>query len=268
MSITVPNVEGEQLHARRAWMRQWRGVTSTAFSRVLGIVTLVGLAWLVIFGLVLSPEDEIQDSSVRILYIHVPTAWVAYLAFGVTALCSAMYLFRPAHSLTWDRIAGASSEIGVMFMGLTLVTGALWGRLTWGVFWAWDARLTTTAFLFVTYIGYLAVRRLGGSHQARARRSAVLGLLAVLEIPLVHFSVRLWRSLHQEASVANPNGDVKLDGLMLFSLMVGLVSFTLLYAWLVLHRQRVMYLEDRYEDADLDLALAQRRAENEENSRG
>jgi heme exporter protein C len=136
------------------------------------------------------------------------------------------------------------------------------------VFWAWDARLTTTAFLFVTYIGYLAVRRLGGSHEARARRSAVLGLLAVLEIPLVHFSVRLWRSLHQEASVANPNGDVKLDGLMLFSLVVGLVAFTLLYAWLVMHRQRVMYLEDRYEDVDLDLALAERRSENPGGSNG
>jgi heme exporter protein C len=155
-----------------------------------------------------------------------------------------------------------------MFMGLTLITGALWGRLTWGVFWAWDARLTTTAFLFVTYIGYLAVRRLGGSHHARGRRSAVLGLLAVLEIPLVHFSVELWRSLHQEASVANPSGDVKMDGLMLFSLFVGLIAFTLLYLWLVLHRQRVMYLEDRYEDADLDNALAERRSESTEPSHG
>ncbi len=268
MSITVPNVESAETAPRRPWMRLWRGVTSTSFSRGLGIAVLVGLAWLLVFGLVFSPEDEIQDSSVRILYVHVPTAWVAYMAFAVTALCSAMYLFRKSHSLTWDRIAGASAEVGVMFMGLTLVTGALWGRLTWGVFWAWDARLTTTAFLFVTYIGYLAVRRLGGSHEARARRSAVLGLLAVLEIPLVHFSVRLWRSLHQEASVANPNGDVKLDGLMLFSLVVGLVAFTLLYAWLVMHRQRVMYLEDRYEDVDLDLALAERRSENPGGSNG
>jgi len=179
-----------------------------------------------------------------------------------------MYLFRKKKSLAWDRVAGASAEIGVMFMGLTLITGALWGRLTWGVFWAWDARLTTTAFLFVTYIGYLAVRRLGGSHQARAKRSSIFGLLAVLEIPLVHFSVLLWRSLHQEASVANPNGDVKMDGLMLFSLFVGIISFSLLYFWLVLHRQRVLYLEDRYEDADLDSALAERRSESQAASNG
>ena len=153
-------------------------------------------------------------------------------------------------------MAGASAEIGVLFMGLALVTGALWGRLTWGVFWAWDARLTTTAFLFVTYIGCLAVRRLSGSHHSRAKRSGIFGLLAVIEIPLVHFSVELWRSLHQEASVANPSGDVKMDGLMLFSLFVGIIAFTLLYFWLVLHRQRVMFLEDHYEDADLDAALA------------
>jgi heme exporter protein C len=146
-------------------------------------------------------------------------------------------------------------------MGITLVTGMLWGRLTWGVFWEWDARLTTTAFLFVTYVGYLAVRRLGGTHEQRARRSAVLALLAVLEIPLVHWSVRLWRSLHQEATVLRPDGEVKMDGLMLFSLFVGIIAFTLLYVWLVIHRQRTMAAEDALEDRGLDLAVAARRAE-------
>ena len=136
-------------------------------------------------------------------------------------MASAIYLFSKRHALGWDRLAGASAEVGVLFMGITLVVGALWGRLTWGVFWEWDARLTTTAFLFVTYVGYLAVRRLGGSHEQRARRSAVLALLAVLEIPLVHWSVRLWRSLHQEATVLRPDGEVKMDGLMLFTLFVG-----------------------------------------------
>ena len=149
-------------------------------------------------------------------------------------------------------------------MGITLVSGMLWGRLTWGVFWEWDARLTTTAFLFVTYVGYLAVRGLGGSHEQRARRSAVLALLAVLEIPLVHFSVKLWRSLHQEASVLRPDGDVKMDGLMLFTLFVGIVAFTLLYVWLVIHRQRTLTAEDALDDAGLDLAIAARRAEASE----
>jgi heme exporter protein C len=244
------------------------GVTSTASgtatraTRLLGAATIVGIAWLVAFGLFFSPADVNQKESVRILYVHVPSAWLAYLAFIVTALASAIYLFSKQHALGWDRLAGASAEVGVLFMGATLVVGALWGRLTWGVFWEWDARLTTTAFLLVTYIGYLTVRRLGGTQQQRARRSAVLALLAVLEIPLVHWSVRLWRSLHQEATVARPDGEVKMDGLMLFTLFVGIVAFTLMYVWLVIHRQRTMAAEDALEDVGLDLAIDARRAEN------
>jgi heme exporter protein C len=215
------------------------------------------LVWLAVFGLVFSPDDRVQGEGVRILYIHVPSAWLAYLAFVVTAVASAAYLWPRTRSLTWDRIAGASAEVGVLFMGVTLLTGSLWGHISWGVYWTWDSRLTTTAFLFVTYIGYLAVRNLGGSHQQRARRSAVLALLAAVEIPLVHFSVRWWRPLHQGESVAKG----ELDGLMMFSLFVGLVCFTLIYVWLVLHRQRVMYLEDSAEDRRLDAALAERRNE-------
>ena len=235
--------------------------TGTRATRVIGIAAIVAMAWLLAFGLGFSPADRDQAEAVRILYVHVPTIWIAYLAFVVTALSSALYLFGKRHSLGWDRLAGASAEIGVTFVAVTLVVGALWGRLTWGVFWQWDARLTTTALLFVTYIGYLAVRRLGGSHQQRARRSAVLGLLAVLEIPLVHWSVRLWRSLHQEATVLDTDGDVDMDGLMLFSLFVGVAAFTLLYLWLVMHRTRAMAMEDLLDDHALDRALEERRAE-------
>jgi heme exporter protein C len=217
---------------------------------------------LALFGLVLSPADAQQGESVRILYVHVGTVWVAYLAFIVTAVSSAAYLWKRTRSLTWDRIAGASAEIGVLFMAVTLFTGALWGRISWGTFWVWDARVTTTAFLFITYVGYLAVRGLGGTHEQRARRSAVVALLAVLEIPLVHFSVRLWRSVHQDASVAG-RGDVTLDGLMLFTLLLGVVAFSMMYVWFVLHRQRVLMLSDLVDDRGLDDALAERRREAE-----
>jgi heme exporter protein C len=229
---------------------------------VLGIATIVAFAVLALFGLVLSPADAQQGESVRILYVHVGTVWVAYLAFIVTAVSSAAYLWKRTRSLTWDRIAGASAEIGVLFMAVTLFTGALWGRISWGTFWVWDARVTTTAFLFITYVGYLAVRGLGGTHEQRARRSAVVALLAVLEIPLVHFSVRLWRSVHQDASVAG-RGDVTLDGLMLFTLLLGVVAFTMMYLWFVLHRQRVLMLSDLVDDRGLDDALAERRREAE-----
>ncbi|MEQ8438296.1 MAG: cytochrome c biogenesis protein CcsA [Ilumatobacter fluminis] len=235
--------------------------TGTTATRALGIATIVMLAWLVAFGLGFSPADRDQDEAVRIMYVHVPTVWVAYVALGVTALCSALYLFTKKHSLGFDRWAGASAEIAVVFMALTLVSGMLWGKITWGVYWAWDARLTSFALLFISTIGYLAVRSLGGSHQQRAKRSAIVGLLVVLEIPLVHWSVRLWNSLHQEPSVLDTDGDVSIDGLMLFSLFVGVIAFTLLYVWLLLHRTRSMAMADLLDDVGLDQALADRRAE-------
>jgi heme exporter protein C len=219
------------------------------------------LATLAILGLILSPEDVNQGSTVRIMYVHVPTIWVAYIAFILTAVCSAFYLSGRNRSLAWDRVAGASAEIGVLFVALSLITGSLWGRITWGVYWVWDARLTSTAFLFITYVGYLAVRRLDGTQRQRARRSSVIALLAVLEIPLVHFSVRLWRSLHQEASVATGGTDVELDDLMLFSLFFGLVAFSVLFVWLLLHRQRMLYLEDAMSSQGLDAAIEARRKE-------
>jgi heme exporter protein C len=236
--------------------------TGTTFTRWLGAMTLLTMAAVALFGLVVSPADVVQGESVRILYIHVGTVWVAYVAFIVTAISSAAYLWKRTTSLTWDRIAGASAEIGVVFMAVTLFAGALWGRLSWGTFWVWDARVTTTAFLFITYVGYLAVRDLGGGHHQRARRSAIVALLAVLEIPLVHFSVKLWRSVHQDASVGDRTSDVTLDGLMLFTLMLALVAFSLLYAWWVFHRQRVLAMRDALDDKGLDRALQERRTES------
>lgn len=235
--------------------------TGTSATRRLGVLVIVLVIALALFGLRFSAEDVVQGSTVRIMYVHVPSIWTAYIAFFLTAVCSGVYLSRRQRSLAWDRVAGASAEIGVLFVAVSLVTGSLWGRLTWGTYWVWDARLTSTAFLFITYVGYLAVRRLDGTHRQRARRSSVMALLAVLEIPLVHFSVNLWRSLHQDASVADPNAKVKLDGLMLFSLFLGLVTFTLLFVWLVLHRQRTMLLEDSFADRGLDVAIAERRNE-------
>ncbi len=235
--------------------------TGTTATRVIGLLATVMCAWLVVFGLILSPADRDQGDAVRIMYVHVPSVWLAYLAFIVTAAGSAIHLFGRRHSLQADRVAGASAEIGVVFMGVTLVSGMLWGRITWGVYWQWDARLTTTALLFVSYIGYLAVRNLDGTREQLARRSAIVGLLAVLEIPLVHWSVKLWRSLHQEATVLGTDLDVSLDGLMLFSLFVGVVAFTLVFVWLLLHRARTMAVVDLAAQRRLDDALIARRRE-------
>ena len=240
-------------------------ITGTRFTRVLGVLSVVVMTWVVVSGLFLTPQDVVQGDSVRIMYIHVPSAWIAYLAFIVTAVASAFWILSKRHSMGFDRVAGASAEVGVLFVAITLVTGSLWGRLTWGEFWQWDPRLTTTAFLFVTYVGYLAVRQLEGSIEQRARRSAVIALLAVLEIPLVHFSVVFWRSLHQRATVLDPNGDIKMDGLMLFTLFSGVIGFTLVFVWLVVHRQRTMLLGDLANEQGLDTAILSRQNEGVSN---
>jgi heme exporter protein C len=236
--------------------------TGTKATRVIGALALVGLGWLLLFGLVLSPPDENQGEAVRMLYLHVPTVWLAYLAFGVTALGSIFYLIPKTRSLAWDRLAGASAEIGVLFTGLTLVAGAIWGRITWGVYWTWDARLTTTALLFVLFLGYLAIRRLPAPPAPRAKRCAIAGLIAFIDVPIVHLSVTWWRTLHQPATIKTI-GDVEISGSMLFTLFVGLIAFTLVYIWLMMHKMRVMMMEDALDDHGLELALEERRAEAE-----
>ena len=149
----------------------------------------------------------------------------------------------------------------MLFTGLALVTGMLWGRPTWGVYWTWDARLTSTALLFLLFLGYLAIRRLPAPPEVRAKRAAIAGLIAFVDVPIVHLSVDWWRSLHQDATVARRDLNAELDGTMLFTLFFGLFVFTLIYVWLLLHRQRQLWLEDHQGQTSLDQAIAERRAE-------
>jgi heme exporter protein C len=192
------------------------------------------------------------------MYLHVPAAWLAYLAFGVTAVCSALYLWGRTRSLVWDRIAGASAELGVVFTGLTLLLGSLWGRPIWGVWWAWDARLVTTAVLFFLYLGYLALRRIPAALDVRAKRCGVAALIAFVDVPIVHFSVTWWRTLHQEATVFNPDLDVQIEGTMALALWLGVLSFTLLYVYLLDLRYRLEVLDEDRDERDLEAAIAER----------
>lgn len=239
------------------------GVTSTSsrFTRALGAVLLVGIVFHLLLSFVWSDADADQGDLVRIMYVHVPSAWLAYVAFVVTAIGGVMYLWK--RSVWWDLVAGASAEIGVVFCALALVTGSIWGRHTWGTYWEWtDVRIVTTLVLLLLYVGYLAVRRIPAEPQQRARRSAVVGIVAALNIPIVRFSVDWWadRTLHQKATVKL--GDTELDGLMLFSLFFGLVLFMGIYAWMLIHRFRIAWLEEQLDRHGLDAALAERRAES------
>src|SRR6266508_3345058 len=149
-----------------------------------------------------APREVTQGNVQRIMYLHVPSVWVAYLAFAVVLVASIAYLGRRSEAA--DRVAHASAEVGVLFTGLTIATGSIWGKPTWGTWWTWDARLTSTAILFVTYVGYLLLRNVIEDPERRARLSAVVGILGALDIPIVHFSVSWWRTLHQPATMLTP----------------------------------------------------------------
>ena len=209
--------------------------------RVLGWLTLVALAASAVLSLVVAPPDAEQGDVQRLMYVHVPAAWLAYLAFAVVFVASIAYL--RTKRTRWDRLAAASAEVGVLFTALTIVLGSLWGKPIWGTWWTWDPRLTTTAVLLLVYIGYLAVRRLPESPARRARWSAVIGIAGFVNVPIVHLSVVWWRSLHQRPTVLRLGGPT-LDGTMLIALLAGVVAFTVLYSYLVTLRLRVGRLEE------------------------
>ncbi len=176
------------------------------------------------------PPERTQGDLARIMFVHVPAAWLAYLAFGITLVGSLGYLIT--RRMKWDRLAGASAEIGVCCNGLTIALGMIWGKSTWGVWWTWDARLVLTAIMFFVYLGYLGLRRSIPDPVARARRSAWLGVLGAVQIPIVHFSVIWWRGLHQAPSILRPGG-IQMDPPFRSALFLSLAAFTLVYAALL-----------------------------------
>ncbi|MGH2725165.1 MAG: heme ABC transporter permease CcmC [Actinomycetota bacterium] len=210
--------------------------------RALGWATAGAMAATAVMSLVVAPPDAEQGEVQRLMYVHVPTAWLAYLAFAVVFVASIAYL-RTNRS-RWDRLAAASAEIGVLFTGLTIVLGSLWGKPVWGTWWTWDPRLTTTAILLLIYLGYLAVRRLTESPPRRARWAAVVGIVGFVDVPIVHLSVVWWRSLHQGATVARLDGPT-IAPVMLAALLTGVAAFTIAYLYLMALRLRVGRLEDR-----------------------
>jgi heme exporter protein C len=234
--------------------------TGSPASRILGGLALGSIALLVLYGLVWSPPDAEMADSVRLMYIHVPAASFLYTGCFLTTIASAMWLRRRTPG--WDALAGASAEIALVFAAVTLGTGSLWGRPTWGTYWTWDARLTSTALLSALLIGYLALRRLDVDPSARSTRAAVLGLLLVPNVIIVNRSVEWWRSLHQRSTLVKL--DPAIEGEMLVALMVGFLAVGLVFTWLLIHRFRVAWLEYQSERLDLDVALAERRAEAEQ----
>ncbi len=234
-------------------------MSSFVVQRTLRVLTVAALGALAVLALAVAPPDRVQGDAQRLMYLHVPVAWVAYVAFGVTSVASALYLFRRTRHARWDRVAAASAELGVLFTALTIALGSLWGRPVWGVWWAWDARLVTTLVLLFLYTGYLALRRVPADPDVRARRSAIAALVAFVDVPVVHFSVMWWRTLHQQPTVLNPELNPQIHGVMATTLWVGLLAFTALYATLLWSRCRLAAEEAAADTSTLAVAVNRRR---------
>jgi heme exporter protein C len=204
-------------------------------ANALGILALLAMLAGLSLAFFHAPSDALQGDVQRIMYIHVPTAWVAFLAFFVVFVSSLVYLWKRLPEA--DRLAYASAETGVLFTALTLIDGSIWGKPTWGTWWTWDARLTTTAMLLVIYVGYLMLRSFVEEPERRARLAALVGIVGFIDVPLIYMSVLWFRTLHQPPSIQT--GGVKMPEAMLLTLLVNVGVYTLVYLFFLVKRVRL-----------------------------
>jgi heme exporter protein C len=200
---------------------------------MLGVVGVLVLHWMVFFW---TPTEVNQGIIQRIFYIHMPSAVVAFLAFGIVAICSALYLWLGDDHL--DQAAVAAAEGGIVFTTIVLLTGPLWGRIAWGTYWTWEPRLTLTLLLWFIYLGYFLVRASTENPERGKRFAAVVGIVGALDIPLIHLSVRWFRSLHPGPVVIKPEGPT-LAPQMMTTITVGVVSLLLLFTGIFLIRYTI-----------------------------
>lgn len=222
--------------------------------RVLVGLTLLSSALGVGMVIFYAPADRIQGIVQKIFYLHLPLAWVAYLAFLVVLVASVLYLWK--RDLRWDALARSSVEIGVLFTTLVIVTGSLWAKPVWNTWWTWDARLTSTLVLWFIYISYLMLRAYTPDQERAARFGAILGIVGFIDVPIIHFSVQWWRTLHPEAVVARAAPQAPPE--MLVTLGVCLLAATLTYLTLLVYRTWLEHTRDENRELEYGLALADR----------
>ena len=205
-----------------------------------GLLVLAALIAGQVYGFLGSPPDRDMGNLQKIMYVHVPAAWSAFIAFFAVFVASIVYLWtgKAKH----DLIAASAAEVGALLTALTLALGSIWGRPTWGVWWTWDPRLTSTAVLLVVFVGYLALRAFTDDYDRRARWSAVVGLLGFLNVPVVYLSVRWWRTIHQVQSSPST-----VDTTFAWGLRINAIAFLLLTIYFVRERYRAAAMEHRRE---------------------
>lgn len=211
-------------------------------ARVCGGLAAVVLGGGLFLAFFVVPPDAAQGEVQRIMYLHLPSVAAAYFAFVVTLGGSIVYLWR--RDLRADAVAVSSAEVGVVFTAIVLASGSVWGKSTWGVWWTWDARLTLTAIVFTIYVGYLMVRAFADEPLAAARYGSVLGILGFVAIPLNHFAVQWWRTLHQPSSILRAGGP-SMDPFMLAVVLINVCGMLLLYGYLMLERCRLELMRQR-----------------------
>jgi heme exporter protein C len=209
-------------------------------TRVLGLSSVL-LLLVAAYGMFfIAQPDRVQGDAARIVYFHVPMAWVAFLAFFVVFIASIAFL--RTRNERWDRLGRASAEVGLVFTTLVLITGAIWGYPIWGTWWSWDPKLTTTLILWFMYLAYLMVRSYAEPPRG-PRFAAVVGTVAFVDVPIVYLSSYWWRTLHQQP-VIGPLADQQPSSSIVWLLLTSLVAFTVLYAFLVRVRSEIQAGED------------------------
>ncbi len=202
----------------------------------LGALALVSLVGAQLLGILTSPPDRDMGDLQKIMYVHVPAAWNAFIAYFIVAISSLLYLWKGQER--HDLLAASAAEVGAVLTALTLVLGSIWGRPTWGIWWTWDARLTSTAVLLLIFVGYLSLRSFVDDADRRAQWSAAVGLLGALNVPIVYMSVRWWRTIHQIQSSPNT-----VDPRYVQGLRANAIAFLLVLAYFILKRYRAAQLE-------------------------
>jgi heme exporter protein C len=199
---------------------------------VLPPLTAVGMFALIVGAVLVAPPEAVEGDVQRLMYIHVPSAIAAYLAFTVTFVASIIVLWK--RDMRWDAAARGAAAVGVLFTGLVLVTGAIWGKPIWGIYWTWDARLTSTLILFLIFGAYLLARAVAGPNDEQAARyAAVFAIIGFLDIPLIHMSVTWWRTLHPQPIVFRDFQRPALPPEMTIVLLVSMAAIMLLTLWLI-----------------------------------